>query len=106
VLKFKCPYLGTTVECSEERERHIVERHPELRSRFQELLATTLRDPDEVRQSNLFPFAHLFSRWYTDVGKGKYVVVVVVGEPGGRHWVVTAYIARKLSGGTPEWKRN
>jgi hypothetical protein len=106
VLNFECPYLDAVVECSDERGRHILERHPELRQRFQELLATALRDPDEIRRSKLFPFARLFSRWYTDIGNGKYVVVVVLSQPGGRYWVITAYMARKLSGGTTEWKRN
>ena len=39
---------------------------------------------------------------------GKFVVVVVVTEagPAGRHWIVTAYIARKLVGGNVERKRS
>jgi hypothetical protein len=29
----------------------------------------------------------------------------VVSEYSGRHWVVTAYLARKLTEGVVEWKR-
>ena len=48
----------------------------------------------------------MFSRWFTSVRGGKHVVVVVVSSGGmGRHWIITAYITRKLSGGLVEWTR-
>ncbi len=65
---------------------------------------TTLADPDQVRRSVRFGNARLFSRWYDDLGK--HVVVVVISEPDGRHWIVTAYIARRLAEGETEWKRS
>jgi hypothetical protein len=34
------------------------------------------------------------------------VVVVVVSEHAGRHWVVTAYLTQKLAGGVVEWTRD
>jgi len=38
---------------------------------------------------------------------GKHVMVVVVSAPAdGRHWIITAYIARRLAEGVVEWKRN
>jgi len=38
---------------------------------------------------------------------GKHVVVVVVAERGlGRHWIITAYMARRLAEGEIEWKRS
>jgi hypothetical protein len=38
---------------------------------------------------------------------GKHVNVVVVSEAGfRRHWVITAYLVRKLVQGGVEWKRN
>jgi hypothetical protein len=56
----------------------------------------------------LMPRAKLFSRWYSDVRSGKHVVVVVVSDPGPgeRHWIITAYLARKLAEGGVEWKRS
>ncbi len=67
----------------------------------------TLADPDTIRQSSRFSDGLLFSRWLTDVRGGKYVVVVVVSDqtPVERHWVITAYIARKLAEGTTLWHR-
>ncbi len=65
-------------------------------------------DPDEVRRSARFGSAKLFSRWYTDVKRGKHVVVVVLSglKPTLRHWVITAYLTRKLAEGDVEWRRD
>jgi hypothetical protein len=50
----------------------------------------------------------LFSRWFESLRGGKYVVVVVVGDagPDDRHWIVTAYLARRLTQGEIEWTRD
>ncbi|MCP4167094.1 MAG: hypothetical protein GY759_14575 [Chloroflexi bacterium] len=86
---------------------HIAERHPELLPDHFDRIEDTLNDPDEVRRSSRFGNARLFSRWFDSVRGGKHVVVVVVsdGIPDDRDWIITAYISRKLSGGTVEWKR-
>ena len=101
---FPCPYLRGKVECTDEREWHIGQRHPDLLPTHRDYLITTLADPDLVRRSVRFGDARLFSRWYRDLGK--YVVVVVVSEIGGRNWIVTAYIARRLAEGETEWQRS
>jgi hypothetical protein len=106
--RFLCPYLRAEVELTDERERHIAERHPDLLPEHRDRVVETLADPDEVRRSVRFGSARLFSRWYTDLRGGKHVVVVVVSEamPTERHWVITAYIARKLAEGGTEWTRS
>ena len=105
---FPCPYLNAAVELTDERERHIAERHPDLLPKHRTHIAGTLADPDQVRLSPRFVNARLFSRWFESVRGGKYVVVVVVGEPapGARHWIVTAYVTRRLAQGEIEWKRD
>lgn len=107
MILFACPYLKGEIELTEERERHIRERHPDLLPQYRGRLAETLSDPDQVRRSARFAGAALFSRWYNNPRGGKHVVVVVVSEPSpkGRHWIITAYIARKLAEGEVEWKR-
>ena len=102
-----CPYLGAPVHLTRERQRHIARRPPDLLPRERHRLAETLADPDQVRRSPRVPSARLFSRWYTDPGGGKHVVVVVVTQAApARHWVVTAYLARRLAGGEVEWSRS
>lgn len=105
---FSCPFLKSEVDLSDERERHIAKRHPDLLPDHRDRLANTLADPDQVRRSARFAGARLFSRWYNDLRGGKHVVVVVVSSPsaGGRHWIITAYMARRLAEGEIEWKRS
>lgn len=105
--RFPCPYLGGLVELSEQRERHISDRHPGLLPEHRRCIGETLADPDEVRRSVRLGDARLFARCYDEVKRGKYVVVVLVSEAGmGRHWVITSYMARKLAGGSVEWQRS
>lgn len=103
-----CPYLGGDVEWTEERERHTADRHPDLLPEHRDKVVATLAEPDEVRRSRRFGNARLFSRWFEVLHDGKHVVVVVVSDPvpSERHWVVTAYIARRLASGEPEWTRS
>lgn len=105
---FPCPYLSGAVELTEERERHIAAQHPDLLPEHRDALMVTLADPDEVRRSARFNNARLFTRWVDDLRSGKHVVVVVVTDdaPNERHWIVTAYMARKLVGGMSEWTRS
>ena len=69
------------------------------------LLGTTLVDPDHVRRSVRFGSARLFSRWYAELDKHVVVVVVSAAQPR-RHWIITAYLARKLAEGEAEWTRS
>lgn len=103
--RLPCPYLGGEVELSSERERHIADHHPDLLPERMAHLEETLASPNEVRRSKRFGNAQLFSRWYADARTGKHVIVVVVSDTGPppRHWVITAYRARKLAEGEVEW---
>lgn len=105
---FLCPYLQGEVELSEERERHIAERHPDLLPEHRNRIAETLADPDQIRHSARFSNARLFSRWFDTIRGGKHAVVVVVTDTAlvKRHWIVTAYLARQLVQGELEWQRN
>lgn len=102
-----CPYLDHDVELTDERQAHIAERHPDLLPQHFERVEKTVADPDQVRRSERFGNARLFARWFEDLRQGKYVVVVVISDNAPvRNWIVTAYITRRLSGGTVEWTRN
>lgn len=108
ITYFPCPYLSDKVEFSSERERHIAENHPDLLPDYREYIEETLSDPDQVRASERFKNARLFSKWFHNIRGGKHIVVVVISETGpvSRYWIITAYIARKLTGGKIEWTRN
>jgi len=106
MASFPCPYLNGEVELTDEREHHIAERHPDLLPAYRDRIADTLANPDEVRRSTRLASARLFIRQF-DTMDGKYEVVVVVTDPGPshRHWIITAYLARKLSEGVLEWQK-
>lgn len=75
--RFPCPYLAAEIELTEERERHIAERHPDLLPEYREQIADTLADPDQSEP-----------------------------DPMARHWIVTAYLARRLAEGGVEWQQS
>ena len=103
---FPCPYLQSVVELTDERLAHIVCSHPDLLPDYLAQVEQTLADPDQVRRSVRMSAARLFCRWFDNVRQGKYIVIVVVSEalPVERHWVITAYITRRLANGVIEWK--
>jgi hypothetical protein len=105
---FSCPYLATRVELTDERLRHIVQRHPEVWPEQLDALATTLADPDEVRTDSEYPRTRLFMRWFDHVLAGKIVIVAVVAPtpPETRHWVVTALASNRPPRGEVEWTRD
>lgn len=110
VTLLPCPYLSVEVELTSERWAHILSGHPELTVDGLTRLAQTLADPDEIRGDPRFLRTKLFSRWFDDLLGGKIVVVAlvtgeIVGSTLPRTWVVTAYVARRLSKGVVEWSR-
>lgn len=106
-MRFFCPYLRGEVEWTEERQRHVAAHHPDLLPDHRNLIPRTIDDPDEVRRSVRFGNARSFSRCFSELRDGKHVVVVVISdEAGGRYWIITPYMARKLTEGVVEWKRS
>lgn len=104
---FLCPYLHGEVDLTDERAIHISEHHPDFLPEHLDKINAVLSDPDQIRRSKRFPSARLFTRWFDDVRNGKYIIVVVVSDssPKARHWIITGYVARKITEGDTEWKR-
>ena len=69
---FPCPYFGSHIELSDERERHIADNHPDLLPEYRQCIADTLADPDRIRRSSRFGSARLFSRWCDSLLGGKF----------------------------------
>jgi hypothetical protein len=108
---FACPYLETTVELTPERERHILDRHPDLPDDYLNLIEQTLLNPDEVRCDQRFEETLLFSRWFVNILRGRFLVVAVVSDQGreaadDRHWIVTAYQSKTVTQGDVVWTAN
>jgi len=108
VRTFPCLYSKGEVELTDEREAHIAHTHPDLLPPYLTQIGQTLAAPDQVRRSIRMGAARMFCRWFEEVRTGKHVVVVVVSEvvPIERHWIITAYITRRLASGEVEWHKN
>jgi hypothetical protein len=97
---FPCPYLDAEVELTDEREQHIMLSHPGTLPDYLEQFAATLAAPDNVCSSDRDERALRFSKWFDSIRTGRYLVVVIISDDNPvRHWIITAYTARKLSGG-------
>ena len=105
---FYRPYLKGEVELTDERETHIAHTHPDLLPEYLMQMGQTLGTPDQIKSSIRMSSARMFYRWFEKVRHGKYVVVVVMSEsmPVVRHWIITAYLTRRLANGEIEWHKN
>ena len=96
-----CPYLGGIVEITDERYRHVLENHSDFALDYWERAGETIRDPDLVARRQQDEGAVMIYRWYDDIDKN--VMVAVRTDPGGRNWLVTAYMTRDIAGGELLW---
>ena len=101
---FQCPYLGSSVELSENREQHIRTEHHGLPFDLHTYIAGALGSPDLVIRKSQSDNTIQFYRWYYDLNK--YMVVVVVLDAGPRYWIVTAYATGRPQRGETLWQRN
>jgi len=106
-MRLACPYLDADVEWTEERQQHIAARHPELLPAHEAKIVQAVADPGEIRRDREYPNTRLFFRWFDDLMGGKNVVVATVSTPPPdvRHWIVTAFVARRPPKGEVEWRR-
>ena len=106
--RFPCPYLNGEVELTDERRAHLFQQHPDLWPRYAAELAQALADPDTVGTRG-DDNERGFVRWFAEVHKGEYIVAVVrshVRDDGTiRHWLTTAYIARRTNSWLPLWQK-
>lgn len=105
---FFCTYLASEVELTDEREQHILQRHPDLPSSYLDLISDALASPDEVRCDVRYEDTLLFSRWCPTLRKGRHIVVVVVQDSQNidRYFIVTAYLSRTVTQGEVVWMQN
>lgn len=89
--------LGKTIELSQNRFNHILDRHLELKAFLYEFDITIAR-PDLVLQKDTGEI--LFIKWFDNVLSGKFITVVVIcDELLNRNWVITAFITRSCPKG-------
>ena len=82
---------GTRITLSEERWRHVVFRHPELKDKASLVLSAVSR-PDEAYVDGSGA-VHVLKRL---VGEVSDFVVVIYGVEGGRGYIRTAYLTSNI----------
>ena len=106
MVRFICPHLGAPVELTRERERHIMQEHPEILPGRIDLVAQSLADPAEIRLDPKYSATRKFIRRCDEPFEGRYLVVLVVSRNGrqGRHWIATTFLSSRRPKGEVEWK--
>lgn len=96
--------LKTKIHLTKERWGHIANEHPIVR-RFLKEIEETINLPDVIMESKYDKEILLYYKFYKDIFKGKYIIVVVKHIEK-RSFVLTAYITDKVKGGVSVWERN
>lgn len=95
MVTFECNILGP-IELTEERKKHIIERHPELKSHINKF-SQVLYHPDYVRKSKIDLEVLLFYKYFVSIKNGKYLTIAVKKDV--RNFVLTAYLTDKIRAG-------
>lgn len=94
-MKFKSK-IGRIIDLSDERKNHIFEYHPDVRNYFDKI-GEVLGNPDEIRKSRHDAKVLLFYKFFVNLKKEKYLVVVVkINE---RNFILTYYFTDKIKTG-------
>ena len=79
------------VELTDERKRHILQFHPDIKSYWKHF-AETLASPDSVHRSKFDAEAKIFYRTVSE--QKKYLVIVV--KTNHRNFILTAYLTYRI----------
>ena len=96
-------YLGNQIELTDERWRHIITEHPEVRG-FKDRLSEILSNPDLVKCSKRDKDVLLYYRYYPDIFGGKYLLGVVKIQK--QPFLLTYYVTDRIKEGEVIWQRN
>lgn len=88
--------LGKIVELTPERIRHISEGHPDVIVHFPKI-KRVLAVPNEIRVDKQDPKTLLFYKFFSNIGDGKYLVVVV--KINLRNFILTFFSTYRMKSG-------
>ena len=67
--------FNNTIKLTDKRWSHIINEHPEVEP-LKDMLSNVLKNPDLVKRSKRDKDTFLYYRYYKDIHKGKYLLVV------------------------------
>lgn len=86
-----------------ERWKHIIEEHQEVIP-YSIRIEDVLSNPDIIKESVYNNNVLLFYKFYNDIFRGKYLVVVVKYNI--NNIILTCYITDRIKGGKIRWERD
>ena len=95
-------YLNNEIILSQQRWMHIIQEHPEVKEYIKEI-EMVLKEPDLIKESNKDKNVYLYYRFFREILKGKYIIVVV--KKSISSFVVTCYITDRIKEGDIIWER-
>lgn len=95
--------FNNIIKLSEKRWLHIIKEHPEIEP-YRNRLFDVLRNPDLVKRSKRDKDTFLYYRYYKDIYKGKYLLVVARTKL--NQALLTCYITDRIKEGNLIWKKN
>lgn len=97
-------YLKRSIRFTEERKRHILENHPELKNHM-EKISEVILDPEMVVTSKVDHNIELFYRNYKSTNVGNKYLCVVVKVLEKDFFIVTVYFTDKVKEGKLIWEK-
>ncbi|OGC06684.1 hypothetical protein A2230_01445 [candidate division WOR-1 bacterium RIFOXYA2_FULL_36_21] len=91
--------FGEKIYLTDDNWRHVVERHPEVET-YLSKIEEVLKLPDFVKLSRRDSSVHLYYKFYHEVYKGKYILVVVNNS---KKYISTIFITDKIKLGETIW---
>lgn len=95
--------FGNLIMFGEKRWNHITSQHPEIKP-YKNRIVEVLRNPDLVKKSKRKEDIFLYYRYFRDIYKGKYLLVVARTKED--PILLTCYITDRIKGGKLLWKKD
>lgn len=92
--------FGQLTRLTDERWRHIIERHPEV-ERHLSKIKTTIKNPVLIVENPLNQNEKYYHKYFKSFQN--YLVVIIETR---KQFIITAFISRKIKKGKTLWKKN
>lgn len=91
--------FGRQIRLTEERWQHMIERHPEIKNHLSKI-QTTIQNPDVIIANHYNRNERYYHKYFKSLKN--YLIVIIEYR---KHFIITAFIARKIKKGEILWKR-
>ena len=95
--------FNNKIRFTDKRWNHIIKEHPEAES-YKNRLSDILKNPDLVKKSTRDKDTLLYYRYYKDIFRGKYLLVVA--RPKGDKMLLTCFITDRIKEGDLLWEKD